>query len=187
MTSVKEPYTAARAARGRAAPVRSGRSRRLGATHRKFWLLVHAVSALGWLGIDVVLAVLVFTGEFATDPAVVAVSFQALRLFVIWTLVPAGVLCLGSGVVLGLGTKYGLLRYRWVAVKLLINIVLLALVLFVLPGAVENAYEYGRAVTDAGDRPQLVNIFMPPIVSSTALIFATVLSYFKPWGKIRRP
>jgi hypothetical protein len=27
---------------------------------------------------------------------------------------------------------------------------------------------------------------MPPIVSSTALVFASVLSYFKPWGTIRR-
>lgn len=160
--------------------------RRLRGKHRKVWLLVHAVSALGWLGIDVVLAVLVFTGELSDDPAVIAVSLRALRLFVLWTLVPAGSLCLISGIVLGLGSKYGLFRYWWVAVKLVINIVLLALVLLVLPGAVDNAAEYGRAIANGTRPPDLVNIFMPPIVSATALVFAAVLSYFKPWGAIRR-
>ena len=160
--------------------------RRLRGKHRKIWLLVHAASALGWLGIDVVLAVLVFTGELSRDPAVVAVSLQTLRLFVLWTLVPAGILCLVSGIVLGLGSKYGVLRYWWVAIKLVINLVLLALVLLVLPGAVDNAAEYGRAVADGAAPPELGNIFMPPIVSSTALVFALVLSYFKPWGTIRR-
>lgn len=165
---------------------RTPRAPRLRGKHRKIWLLVHAASGLGWLGIDVVLAVLVFTGEFSRDPAVVAVSLQALRLFVLWTLVPVGILCLISGIVLGLGSKYGLLRYWWVAVKLVINLVLLALVLLVLPGAVDNAAEYGRAVADGAPPPELGNIFMPPIVSSTALVFAAVLSSFKPWGTIRR-
>lgn len=167
-------------------PTMSRGPRRLRGKHRKVWLLVHAASALAWLGIDVVLAVLVFTGELSRDPAVVAVSLQALRLFVLWTLVPAGVLCLGSGIVLGLGSKYGLIRYWWVAVKLVINLVLLALVLLVLPGAVDNAADYGRAVADGAPPPELGNIFMPPIVSSTALVFASVLSYFKPWGTVRR-
>jgi hypothetical protein len=35
---------------------------------------------------------------------------------------------LASGVVLGLGTKWGLIRYWWVAAKLVLNVVLVALV-----------------------------------------------------------
>ena len=193
MTSLGEPRDVRPARHGTAgrhggAPrARTPRGpRRLRGKHRKVWLLVHAASALGWLGIDVVLAVLVFTGELSGDPAVVAVSLQALRLFVPWTLVPTGILCLVSGIVLGLGSKYGLLRYWWVVVKLVINLVLLALVLLVLPGAVDNAAEYGRAVADGAPPPELGNIFMPPIVSSVALVLASVLSYFKPWGTIRR-
>jgi hypothetical protein len=44
----------------------------------------------------------------------------------------AGRWTLTSGVLLGLGTKYGLVRYWWVLVKLVINVVLVALVLILL-------------------------------------------------------
>ena len=62
-----------------------------------------------------------------------------------WPLVIVGLVTLASGVLLGLGTKYGLVRYRWVLVKLVVNVVLVTLVVLVLwPGLTTLAMRVAR-------------------------------------------
>jgi hypothetical protein len=90
-------------------------------------------------------------------------------------------------VLLGLGTKYGLVRYRWVLVKLVVNVVLVTLVVLVLWPGVTAVGEAGRAALVEGDAPTMpATLVFPPIVSSTALVVAMTLSVFKPWGRTRR-
>ena len=159
----------------------------LGAKTRKGVLVVHAVSAGAWIGIDVVMGVLVFTALLAGSEGTRALCYQALELFAVWPLIVTGLVCLASGVVLGLGTKYGLVRYWWVAIKLALNVVLVVLVVFVLrPGVIEMA-EQGRRFM-AGETASLTvgGLIFPPIVSTSALLVATVLAVFKPWGRIRK-
>ncbi len=165
----------------------SARTWRLGARTRKGVLVVHIVSAGAWIGIDVVMAVFVFTALGTEDDSIKALCYRALELFAVWPLLTAGLVCLASGVVLGLGTKYGLVRYWWVAIKLVLNIVLTALVLVALrPGVIEAA-EQGRRFA-AGEAASLAvgDLIFPPIVSPTALLIAFVLAVFKPWGRIRK-
>jgi hypothetical protein len=158
----------------------------LGARTRKSLLVVHIVSAGAWIGIDVVMAIVVFTALLGDDETR-ALCYQALELFAVWPLLATGLVCLASGVVLGLGTKYGLVRYWWVAIKLVLNIVLTALVLVALRPEVSKAAEQGRQFA-AGEPASLVvgNLIFPPIVSPTALLIAVVLAVFKPWGLIRK-
>jgi hypothetical protein len=159
---------------------------RLGRRARRTVLLLHIAAAGTWLGIDVVMAVLVFTAMLTSSAQTKAVAYQALETFAIWPLLSVGLLCLASGVLLGLGSKYGLLRYWWVAVKLGLNIVLSTLVLVALrPGVVEAA-ERGRELL-AGGSPDLGvgDLVFPPVVSTSAVLFAMALSVFKPWGRIR--
>ena len=87
------------------------RAWRLGARMRKSVLVVHIVSAGVWIGIDVVMAVFIFTALLANDDNTKALCYQALELFAVWPLLTTGLVCLASGVVLGFGTKYGLVRY----------------------------------------------------------------------------
>jgi hypothetical protein len=117
---------------------------RLSARMRKGVLVVHIVSAGAWIGIDVVMGVLVFTALLADDGNTKALCYRALELFAIWPLLTAGLVSLASGVVLGLGTKWGLVRYSWVAIKLALNIILTALVPVALRPQVIGAAEQGR-------------------------------------------
>jgi hypothetical protein len=154
---------------------------------RKGVLVVHIVSAGAWIGIDVVMGVLVFTALLTDDDATRALCFRALELFAVWPLFTTGLVCLASGVVLGIGTKWGLLRYWWVAIKLALNIVLTTLVLVALRPGVMEAAEQGRRFA-AGEAASLVvgDLIYPPIVSPSALLVAFVLAVFKPWGRIRK-
>jgi hypothetical protein len=160
---------------------------RLGARSRKSVLLVHIASAGAWLGVDVVMAVLIFTALLSDDDRTKALSFRALELVAVGPLLALGLLCLLTGVVLGLSSKYGLLRYWWVAVKLALNLLLTGLVLVSLAPEVADAAERARQ-SDAGVPAPLGvgDLIFPPIVSPTALLLAMVLAVFKPWGFIRR-
>ena len=165
---------------------RDPRPWRLGPRTRKSLLVVHIASVGAWIGIDVVMGVVIFTA-LRGDDATRALCYQALELFAGWPLVIVGLVCLASGVVLGLGTPYGLVRYWWVAIKLAISIAFIALVPVALRPEVLEMAEQGRRFA-AGIPAALAvgDLIYPPIVSPSALLLAMVLAVFKPWGPIRR-
>jgi hypothetical protein len=171
----------------RTAPaITGGRPWRLRGRARKTVLVLHIASAGAWLGIDVVMGVLVFTALLTGSDRTKALCYQALELFAVWPLLAAGLLCLATGLLLGLGSKYGVVRFWWVAVKLVLNIVLSSLVLVALrPTVADAAARAGDFL--AGGAPDLGvgALIFPPVVSTSALMFATVLAVFKPWGRIR--
>jgi hypothetical protein len=151
---------------------------------RRGVLVVHIVSAGAWIGLDVMLGVLVFTAAFTADRATAALCYQVMPLLV-WPLLVSGLTILTSGVVLGLGTHHGLLRHWWVAVKLVLNVVLVALVAVLLAPGLADAAEYGRRLAEGPATADVSNLVFPPIVSGTSLVLATVLAVYKPWGRIR--
>jgi hypothetical protein len=162
------------------------RTWRLGARTRKGVLVVHIVSAGTWIGIDVVMGVVVFTTLLAEDDNTRALCYRALELFAVWPLIATGLLCLASGVVLGLGTKWGLIRYWWVATKLALNVLLVALVPIALrPEVIEKAEQGRRFMSGEAASLAVGDLVFPPIVSPTLLLVAFVLAVFKPWGRIR--
>ncbi len=160
---------------------------RLSPPTRKALLLIHIAAAGAWLGMDLVLGILVVTAFTApaTPAAAAAVSIAA---FTTWPLAGVGLITLATGIVLGLGSKYGLTRYWWVLVKLALNIVLVGLVLVLLAPGVSELRDIGLNTLGSGatDDPAVpVTMMFPPIVSSTAVIAAMTLSVFKPWGRTR--
>ena len=160
---------------------------RLGRRSRRAALTVHIIGAGAWIGIDVVLGVVVFTAVLTTDIRTEALCYRALELFAVWPLLAAGLVTLASGIVLGLGTNYGLVRYWWVATKFVLNLTLVSLVAFALRPGISEAARYGEALAGGTAVDASVEtLVFPPIVSSTALVAATILSVYKPWGRIRR-
>lgn len=180
MTTTTNPTTS---------PVRVGARGRLPLLPRRWrltTLVLHIVAAGAWIGIDVIVAVLVLTGWFSDDNATRGLAYQALANFVVWPMLSAGLLCLATGLVLGLGTKWGLLRYWWVAVKLVLNLALCTLILFALQPGMAEVDRYGHDVFTGAPVPDEVStLFFPPAVSLTTLALATVLAVVKPWGRIR--
>lgn len=165
----------------------SPRSRRLGGRARKGLLLVHILAAAAWFGIDLALGILVFTALLTDDPAVAGTSLQVLELFAIWPMFGASLVCLASGVVLALGSKYGLVRYWWVAVKLVINVLMSTLIVAALRPGLHGAADVGeRMVAGEPVASGPADLLGPVLVAPTLLLVAFVLSVFKPWGRVRR-
>lgn len=160
----------------------------LGRRTRQTVLVVHIVSAGAWIGIDVIVAVLVLTGWFGGDAGTRGLAYQALSEFVVWPMLISGLTCLVTGLLLGMATKWGLVRYWWVAVKLVLNLVLCMLILVALQPGMGEVGEYGAELAAGGspDSARVSSLFFPPAVSLTALSLATVLAVLKPWGRTRR-
>jgi hypothetical protein len=161
---------------------------RLGRNVRRSVLVLHIVCGVGWMGADVLLAILVLTGRASGDGATVAAAYTTARLVIPPAVPVLAVGMLLTGVLLGLGTKWGLVQWWWVFVKLMIGVVLTALVFVALvPGALDiptgltgSADQVRDQVGRAGE-----DLMYPPFVSFAALSFALVLSVFKPWQRTR--
>jgi uncharacterized membrane protein len=160
---------------------------RLDGRQRKTVLLLHIVAGGTWFGLDVAMAVLVFTAIATDSAAVRAHTLQSLQLVTVWPMFSAAMLSLITGILLGFGSRYGLVRYWWVAIKLGLNLVLATLIVTSLRGEVAEAADLGRQLAlGASLGWDFTDLLYPPIVSPTALTVAFLLAIFKPWGRIRR-
>lgn len=161
---------------------------RLAPAWRKGVLVLHSISGIGWMGVDIAIFVLLMTARTSDDVAVVVSGFTAIRLIVPVAVPPLSLSILLTGLLLGLGTSWGLLRYWWVLVKLCLSLLMTVLVfLSLVPGVNELAkVDMTTVSADAvraslGDAP--TQLLFPPIVSFLMLGTATVLSIYKPWRR----
>jgi hypothetical protein len=159
---------------------------RLSGRARKSVLVTHILSAALWFGVDIALGILVVTAMLTDEVRTAGVALQAVEVFAVWPMFGASLVCLATGTVLGLGSKYGLLRYWWVAVKFGINVVMSTLIVTALRTGIGDAATIGERLM-AGDPAAAVpaDLIFPVVVAPTLLIAAYVLSTFKPWGTIR--
>ncbi|MCX4559504.1 DUF2269 domain-containing protein [Streptomyces phaeochromogenes] len=150
---------------------------------RRATLVVHVAASAGWLGLTLGLLALGITATTTGSAVTVEASVRAMKLFADWLLLPLAFLTLVSGLVLSLGTPWGLARHRWVYIKFWLTLATITATVFALRpgvGAAVTAVSAGGPLPDAGD------VLFGPIVSLSAYLFMTVISVLKPWGLTRR-
>lgn len=140
-------------------------------------------ASASWLGLTLGLLALGTTAATTGSAVAVEASVRAMKLFADWLLLPVAFLTLLSGLVLSLGTVWGLARHRWVVTKFWLTLATTTATVFALrPGvdAAVAAVGAGQPLPDAGD------VLFGPVVSLTAYVFMTAISVLKPWGPTRR-
>ncbi|MFJ2930806.1 DUF2269 domain-containing protein [Streptomyces massasporeus] len=150
---------------------------------RRAALVVHVTVSACWLGLTLGLLALGITSATTGSPATVEASVRAMKLFADWLLLPVAFLTLLSGLLLSLGTKWGLARYRWVYTKFWLTLATTTATAFALRPGVNSAV---TAVAAGGPLPDAGDVLFGPVVSLSAYVFMTVISVLKPWGKTRR-
>lgn len=161
---------------------------RLSPRARKWVLLVHIVSAVGWLGLNIGNLTLALTGLFTDRPSTQHSAFQATYLLGGTLLIPISLTAFASGLVLSLCTRWGLFKYRWVIVKFGLTLIAVVLIpLSLLPGLRELS-----ALMDATPPDQLAdvgrdaaNVVVAGCVSTSMYVTNAILSVLKPWGRTR--
>jgi hypothetical protein len=149
----------------------------------KLLLTTHVIVSVGWLGVVIAKIVLKIIAMTTSDPASFdALVFAAGRLS--FAFPPLAIATIVTGVLLSIGTKWGLIQHYWVATKIVLTF-----------GVIITAVQLGTRIPQP--RSQVVDnsrflglpaspmalLFALTIAHLVMLMIATILSTHKPWGK----
>ena len=151
---------------------------------RKFALTAHVTFSVGWLGAVVCTLALAIAGLTSRDAQTVRAAYLALELTGWFVLLPLSLASLVTGLVQGLGTKWGLFRHYWVLAKLLMN-VLATTVLLLYTQTLGSLADVAAETTLSSDDLDFLRTPSVVLHSGAALmllIVATVLAVYKPRG-----
>lgn len=147
---------------------------------RKLLMVVHLIVAVGLLGSDLAVLVLVTSGWRGAEPVTV---YPAAHLISVVVLVPFALLAVATGLLQGLLTPWGLLKHWWVTIKLLLTIAGTVLALRVLTPSLagaEQAALAGMGVPSVGK----IGLVRASSAASVVLTVTVVLSVYKPFGRL---
>ena len=144
---------------------------------RRALLVVHVAVSVGWLGLTLGLLALGIAAYATADPSLTEAAYRAMKVFADWLLAPIALATFGSGVILSLGTPWGLARHWWVWLKFWITLGTAAATVFALRPEIAHAAAAG--VPD-------ISLVAAPSVATSAYLFMTAVSVLKPWGLTRR-
>ncbi|MEV6395327.1 DUF2269 family protein [Streptomyces sp. NPDC051907] len=150
---------------------------------RRAVLVVHVAASAGWLGLTLGLLALGLTAATTESAAMIEAACRSMKVFTDWLVIPLALLTLLSGLVLSLGTPWGLARHRWVYTKFWLTLITFTASLFALRPSVSDAAETVGSGASLADPLDLV---MGPAVSLSTYVFMTVISVLKPWGLTKR-
>ena len=141
-------------------------------------LTAHIMISVGLLGDSAGFLAVAIRAANTQDPAAVIEQVRVLNMFSMVFGIPLSIGAIVTGVILGLGTKWGIFRYPWVTLKLLlIASVMLVGGLFIGPAQAEILERGGHAVDE---------LIAAAAYDVIALAVATGLSVFKPGARFRR-
>jgi ABC-type anion transport system duplicated permease subunit len=103
-------------------------------------------------------------------------------------IIPVNLTILITGLVLALGTPWGLLRYYWVVTKLVLTLGLATASIFGLRARIADAADNLSAIPegarDVGTVGILLVVLLP--IALGVYVTTTVLGIYKPWGRTHR-
>jgi hypothetical protein len=152
----------------------------------KLVLTTHVSFSVGWFGAIAAYLVIAVAGLTSRTPRVVDGAYLMLRLTGWWVILPAALGALLTGLVQGLGTRWGLLRHWWVLFKLALTLGATLLLLVHLQLASRLAGVTAAQTVSRADYlgPQ-VQLVADAGYALGALAVATVLAVYKPKGMTR--
>ncbi|NIK56989.1 PDR/VanB family oxidoreductase [Kribbella shirazensis] len=150
----------------------------------------HAISAAAWVGITCAVVTLTVIGLTTDDIDTAVVVYRLVSQFDITLLPWANFATTLTGLALGLTTRWGLIRYRWVAAKLVISFAILFSAFAYVEDSVGAVIEQAEALAASGGSTAALEAdggivfagFGLPLLS---LVAAMLLSLYKPGGKTR--
>jgi hypothetical protein len=135
-------------------------------------LILHVLASVGWFGIAVGVVIIAAMAGTAADESFAHDLYRVLAASPRVS-VTAGLLGIATGMVVSLGTRWGLIRHWWVVVKILIAVAVVATDAVLVSTIASDAMATGRPA--------------PPLFGATSahivvLVIATALSVIKPRG-----
>jgi hypothetical protein len=152
-------------------------------TRRRLLLTLHIALSVGWLGASMGMLTLAIAARAGGHAHA---AYWAMHLLADVLLVPLSVGVLLVGVLGAATTPWGLLRHRWVLVKLVATCAAVLLSLLALPAMTEIAYRAATEHAVAAERSAGIRLIIAGAVSVSLYLSLTAISVLKPWGRTAR-
>lgn len=153
---------------------------------RKFALIVHVMSSIGWFGAVAAFLALAVVGLTSQDVLLVRAAYLAMDVTTWFVIVPLAFASLLTGIVSSLGTRWGLLRHYWVLTKLLVTL-FSTIILLVHTQPIRSLAGIAAKTTMSSAhllRPQ-IQMVVASGATLVVLTLLTALSVYKPQGMTR--
>ena len=148
---------------------------------RKLALTAHVTSSVGWIGAALAFLGLAVVGLTSEDAQTVRATYLVMEPAAWLVLVPFAFASLLTGLVMSLGTTWGLVRHYWVLFKLLIT-AFATLVLLIYMETFGHMAEIAADPTAELGMVRNVSPVLHAVLATLLLLVATVLAVYKPQG-----
>ncbi len=147
---------------------------------RKVALTVHLTCSVGWIRAVVAYLALGVAAVASRDAQTVRAAWIAMELTGWSAIVPLAIAALLTGLVMSLGTSWGLFRHYWVLISLVLTILSIVVLLLHMP-TVSSLADVAREA-DGAELSGLGGDLFHPGVGLGVLLAITVLNVYKPRG-----
>lgn len=96
---------------------------------RKFALTIHIAASVGWLGAVLAYIPLDVTTVMSEDAQTLRAAYLGMDLVAQWAILPLAWVAFVTGLIVSLGTPWGIFRHYWVLISLLLTAVALLVLL----------------------------------------------------------
>jgi membrane-bound metal-dependent hydrolase YbcI (DUF457 family) len=157
----------------------------MGPRLRKFALAAHLTVSIGWIGAVGAYMALDVAAATDRDAQTLRAAYLAMELIVRWVIVPLAFASLLTGLVMSLGTKWGLFRHYWVLISLLLTVIATAVLV-----AETRTISYFEDIaadptTSSDDLRALGSTLVHSVGGTVVLLVVLVLNVYKPQGMTR--
>lgn len=168
------------------ARTRAPRTRgRLSAPMRRAVLFVHIVAAVGWFGIAAVTLVLTVATLSQSDATILRAAYEFHELLIATLARPASLTTLGTGLILAVGTRWGVARHYWPLAKLVLVVATIVITANLAPGWIADAVDSADTPLTTEFTTAQTNLVGMAVFHILTIGAATWLSIYKPGGRIR--
>jgi hypothetical protein len=148
---------------------------------RKAALALHICSSVGWIGAAAAYLALALAAQLSRQASTVYSAWIGMDLIGWAVTVPLGCLAYLTGLLMSLGTSWGLVRHYWVLIAFVLTTFALGVLLLHMPTVTQTA-DLARMTTSA-QVATLGGDILHPAVGIGVLIVVAVLNVYKPRGQ----
>jgi hypothetical protein len=152
---------------------------------RKFALAAHLTLSVGWIGAVAAYMALDVAAATSQDAQTLRAAYLAMDLIARYVIVPLAFASLLTGLVMAVGTKWGLFRHYWVLISFLLTIVATVVLLVETQTISYFADIAADPTTSSDDLRALEGTLVHSVGGTVALLVILVLNVYKPQGMTR--
>ncbi|MGC9668283.1 DUF2269 family protein [Planosporangium sp. 12N6] len=155
---------------------------------RYLLLVLHYVTSVGWLGVGICQLTLNLMALTTGEPLLRHHVHEIAHVLDRWVFPPLAVGAAVTGVLLSWRSRWGLLRYWWIVVKLVLTVALIVALPVWLGDRVNEAITATAPADPGADYPAVrAELLAGSVGVLTTLVLIVIVSVVKPWGRTPRP